>query len=238
MTQIALKVAVATNTPAPKKGPCSLCGKTHANNKEDDIKSPGWKRQTIKGLGIRHKNEKKTIYPGNTSPPAIYNSSGHHCVALSAFINTKKVDKNLKLNHFLDKAGYDPNNLDNCIDLPSCKKGDVIFPEFEMALSKAKPLQIHIGKHVKGYFNHCNTLTQDLFNFFTELDECKEPEKKWLDDLHKAMQLLEDEAFQKTAAAQRPFMLHPTPLREAEDIARSKGLGPINYPQLKIWAQQ
>lgn len=217
-------------------GPCYLCGKTHTNNKEDNISSPGWKRESITGLGSRHVTAKQSIYPQGTAPPTVYKSAGHHCVALSAFINTKKQDINLKLNFYLDKAGYSPNNLDNCIDLPSSGSGATIYPEFEAALRSGNPLQIHIGRHVKNYFRECNTLTQDLFNFFSDLDECQKPEKQWLEELLKAMELLEDEAFQKTANREAPFVLHPTPLRSAEEQAHRNGLGPINYPQLTIWS--
>ena len=109
------------------------------------------------------------------------------------------------------------------------------FSEFEKAVLADKPLQLHIGSHVKAYFIASHALVQNLYNAISHPDQCSEPEDDWLKKLKAAIEKLEDRAFSKSAAAKAPFILHPGPLMKAESEIRDKhAIGSIDYPELNL----
>lgn len=220
---------------------CVFCGKNHPEQKQDEIKPSGWKREEIKGVGGNFASQKKGLYPGGTSPPTAYRSEGHHCLAFSAFIvDARKAPKDrfATLNHYLKEKGYTPNNPNNTIDLPGRKsKGDTDehanFKEFEKAVLAKKPLQLHIGGHTKEFLMQSNMMLQDLMNSSKRRKLCEKPDDEFKNKLKEKIIKKEDIAFKKTAAAESGWVAHPGPLNAAERYVQDKHeISEINYPKL------
>lgn len=240
MTQIGEGIAVAITR--LQEGKCVFCGKAeHEFPKKDEIKPTNWKRETISGVGENFVSQKKSIYPGNTSPPSAYRSEGHHCLAFSSFIvdagNSPK-DRFAALNHYLKEKGYSPNNKNNTIDLPGRKEqGDQDdhgnFKEYEKAVLAGKPLQLHIGGHKKEFMNASNTMIRDVIRAFQRSSLCDKPDDEFKQELLDNIKDAEDIAFKKTAGAIMPWVAHPGPLSQAESYVKAKHqIDEIKYPKL------
>lgn len=225
---------------------CVFCGGSHEENrKKDKIKPTGWKRDKISGVGGNHAGYKKSLYPGNQSPPTVYTAEGHHCVAFSSFIRDARTtprDYIAPLNHYLKEKGHDPNNPNNTIDLPGRKaKGDTDpdaqFKNFEKAATATPPkaMQLHIGGHKSDLMMASDTLVRDIYNLMKKPDECSEDIEEWKNSLIENIQEAEDEAFDKTASVTSPFVCHPGPLVQAENHVKNKHNVDIVYPKLQDW---
>ena len=154
---------------------------------------------------------------------------GHHCLAFSSFIRgaqskpPKPRDYYAPINHYLKEFGYNPNDINNVIDLPGRKKNgdeddDAQFKNFEKACTTTppKPLQLHIGGHKSDMMMASDRLIQDIYNLMKRPDECSVDEEEWKDSLLENIQEAEDEAFDKTASKTYPFICHPGPLNSAK----------------------
>ena len=239
MTEIGEGVAITTIRLEEDK--CVFCGKNHPEQKEDEIQPTGWKREKISGVGGNFLNQKKELYPQNTSPPSAYRSEGHHCLAFSAFIvdaRTSPKDRFAALNHYLKEKGYSPNNPNNTIDLPGRRKqGDTDkhaqFKEFEKAFLESKPLQLHIGGHVKEFLMQSNLMLQDVVNSAKRRKLCEKPDDAFKDKLKEKVIKKEDIAFKKTASAESGWIAHPGVLSQAERYIKNKyAVAEIPYPEL------
>jgi hypothetical protein len=223
---------------------CVFCGKAeHDNKKKDEIKPSGWKRKSnFEGVGGNFSEQKKALYPKNQSPPnSTYRSEGHHCLAFSAFIvdaSTNPKDRFAALNHYLKEDGYDPNNENNCIDLPGRKvQGDddahAQFKEFEKAVMAGKPLQLHIGGHGKEFMMQSYLLVRDIVNSAKRRNLCEKPDDEFKSKLKEKVTQKEDIAFKKTASKAPGWVAHPGPLAEAERyVMKNNSLSEIKYPNL------
>ncbi|WP_020405068.1 AHH domain-containing protein [Hahella ganghwensis] len=223
------------------EGKCIICDEQHDLQKKDEIKPSGWKRSAIAGVGGNFLDAKKNLYPNKESPPKVYRAEGHHCLAFSAFIMDARKspkDRFASLNHYLKEKGYDPNNDNNCIDLPGRKtRGDrdkhAHFKEFEKAVLAGKPLQLHIGGHQKDFLGQSNLMLQDVMNSALRREFCKKPDDEFKNKLKELVIIKEDIAFKNTASATTGWIAHPIPLNDAEDYVKKKhGLTEIKYPKL------
>lgn len=242
MTQIGESISVAVQRLAQNK--CVFCGKSEHNNKKADLIEPtGWKREAkFKGVGGNFLAQKKSLYPNNESPPnSTYRSEGHHCLAFSAFIvdaNNDPSDRFAALNYYLKKDSYNPNNKNNCIDLPGRKKKDdnddhAQYKEFEKAVLAGKPLQFHIGGHNKEFMMQSYLMLRDIINSAKRRKLCEKPDDIFKHNLKKKVIQKEDIAFKKTANKKSGWIAHPAPLSKAERYVKNKhNLLCINYPNL------
>lgn len=241
MTEIGEGIAIPRMR-MKQKDTCIFCGKAeHEFPKRDKIKATGWKRKKISGVGGNFESKKKNLYPNQKSPPSVYRSEGHHCLAFSSFIvdarNSPK-DRFAALNHYLKEEGYDPNNMNNRIDLPGRKTKDdddliAQFKEFEKAVVASKPLQLHIGGHADEFMSASNVMIRDICNALKDGEWCDEPDDSFKEVIMKKIEQAEDKAFKKTAGAISPWICHPVPLRDAEAyVMEKRNLPAITYPKL------
>lgn len=228
------------------EGKCVFCGKQkHSFPKNDKIEPTGWARKTISGVGGRFSEKKFELYPYGISPPDLYKSEGHHCIAFSSFIKGAQSDppdpkdRFAALNYYLKQKGYDPNNENNTIDLPGRKdKGDddplAHYVEFAAAVQHGKPLQLHIGSHSKEFITASNVLLRDIVRSFQQANKCDQPEDNFKSELLKDVQDAEDVAFKMTAGAVEPWICHPAHIRKAEKFAKDmlNIKQDITYPKL------
>jgi hypothetical protein len=244
MTQIGEGIAITQMR--LDEGTCVFCGKkNHAFPKKDMIKPTGWKRAKIAGVGGRFSGAKLNMYPNNDSPPTAYKSEGHHCIAFSSFImgaqssppNPK--DRFAALNHYLKEKSYDPNNINNVIDLPGRKdKGEEDprshYMEFTIAVEKEKPLQLHIGGHADKFMNASNVLLRDIVRSIQQQSLCDMPNDEFKNDLLAEVQYAEDKAFKKTAGAITPWICHPAHINKAKEFANDmlNRTEEIKFPKL------
>ena len=250
MTQMTLGVSVPQANKWGDENKCIFCGEDeHENAKKDKIKPTNWKRAKIEGVGGNNAAYKLSLYPNNQSPPSIYTSEGHHCVAFSSFIRdarTSPRDFFAPLNHYLAEQKYDPNNKNNTIDLPGRKeKNDsdpnAQFKNFEKAATATppKPMQLHIGGHKSDLMQASDKLVQRVYNTMKKPGMCKKPDDEWKKKLLEKMKKMEDKAFDKTASVTSPFICHPGPLRNnrnnAEDYVQDKHDIQIVYPKKQGW---
>ncbi len=239
MTEIGEPISTPIGRLAEAK--CIICGKQHDGQMKDEIKPTGWKRAAISGVGGNFLDAKKDLYPNKESPPKAYRSEGHHCLAFSAFIvdaRKNPKDRFASLNHYLKEKGYNPNNDNNCIDLPGRKtRGDrdkhAHFKEFEKAVLAGKPLQLHIGGHQKEFLNKSNFMLRDVWNELKRVGYCEKPDEEFKSTLKRRVVKQEDKAFKYTASAVTGWIAHPIPLKDAEDYVKEKhGLTEIKYPKI------
>ncbi|MFT6987549.1 MAG: hypothetical protein ACJAT7_003405 [Psychromonas sp.] len=244
MTQIGEGIAIALIN--LEKGKCVFCGKSeHEFPKKDVIKPTGWSRKKISGVGGRFASAKLDIYPDKKSPPTAYKSEGHHCLAFSSFIMGAQsnppnpTDRFAALNHYLKEKKYDPNNINNVIDLPGRKdKGDedpdAHYAEFAIAVDNDKPLQLHIGGHAAEFMNASNVLLRDIVRTIQQGGFCDEPDDSFKDLLVEEVEIAEDEAFKSTAGVITPWICHPAHINKAEEFAKEMldRTDEIIYPKL------
>lgn len=244
MTQIGEGIAIAQIR--LEKGECIFCGEDeHEFPKKDVIKPTGWKRKKIAGVGGRFSGDKLDLYPDKVSPPTAYKSEGHHCLAFSSFIrnaqskNHSPSDRFAALNHYLKEKGYDPNNINNVIDLPGRKdKGEedmrAHYLEFAISVEKEKPLQLHIGSHADKFMNASNYLIRAIVRSIQQQGLCDMPDDEFKDKLLKKVQDAEDKAFKRTAGAIDPWICHPNHIEKAKDFANEmlNRTEEITFPKL------
>ncbi len=244
MTQIGEGIAVAQIR--LEKNQCIFCGKDeHENKKKDTIKPTGWKRpKEFKGVGGRFSKVKLSLYPNDKSPTISYKAEGHHCLAFSSFITGAQAkpknpqDRFAVLNHYLNEKGYDPSNINNCIDLPGRKEnGDkdpaAQFVEYGIALEENKPLQLHIGGHAGDFMDESILVLRDLVRTMQQRSLCSKPDDEFKNHILKKINEKEDRAFKMTASVTSPWICHPVPLKKAEKWAKKVlNIDTITYPNL------
>lgn len=244
MTQIGEGIGIAKQN--LEEGKCVFCGaKEHEFPKKDAIEPTGWEREKVGGVGGRFSDAKLNIYPDRTSPPSVYRSEGHHCLAFSSFIMGAQskppnpTDRFAALNHYLKEKGYNPNNINNVIDLPGRKdKGDedphAHYVEFALAVENNKPLQLHIGGHADKFMNASNVILRDIVRTFQQNKLCDKPDETFKNQLLKKVEDAEDKAFKKTSGAISPWICHPAHINKAEDFAKDmlNQTTDIIYPKL------
>jgi len=224
---------------------CVFCGKSeHENPKKDVIQPTGWTREAIKGVGGRFSSKKKEMYPDGVSPPDKYRSEGHHCLAFSSFIMGAQSDppnprdRFAALNHYLKEQSYNPNNVNNTIDLPGRRElGDTDphrqYKEYTKAVEAGKPLQLHIGGHSDDFMDASNALLLDIVRAIQVADLCETPDEEFKELLLSKVEKAEDKAFRLTAGAIKPWICHPGPLLKAEQHAKETlNISTISYPKL------
>ena len=246
MTQIGEGIAIALINLA--KGKCVFCGKgDHEFPKKDVIKPTGWKRKKISGVGGRFESAKLDMYPDKKSPPdpKVYKSEGHHCLAFSSFIMgaqskpANPQDRFAALNHYLKEKKYDPNNINNVIDLPGRKdKGEedtrAHYIEFAAAVEKEKPLQLHIGGHADKFMKASNYLIRGVVRAIKKGKLCDQPDDEFKSTLIEEIEEAEDYAFKQTAGVISPWICHPAHIKKAEEFAKDilNSTDEIIYPKL------
>ncbi len=244
MTQTGEGIAIALKWFEESK--CVFCGKKeHKNPKKDVIQPTGWTRKAISGVGGRFSGKKLDMYPSQQSPPSVYKSEGHHCLAFSSFIMGAQskppnpTDRFAALNHYLKEKGYNPNNKNNTIDLPGRKdKGDedpeAHYVEFAIAVEHEKPLQVHIGGHSDTFMAASNVMIRDVVRAFQQNSLCKKPDDEFKNKLLKKIEDKEDIAFKKTAGVIPPWVCHPAHKDKAESFAKNmlNSTSIITYPKL------
>lgn len=199
-------------------GKCVLCGSAeHEQPKQDEVKeiapgNTGWHRKSMAGV-FESDGTRNAVYPGNTFPPP-YKYQGHHCLALSALVtdaNTKSPkDRRLRLNFYLDKVGFSPNQPRNCIGLPA-RKGWGDFEAFFQSIDLDKPLQLHGPGHDERYFTQCDRLISSLIAALTHPKLCEKKTKdEWKELLKKRVAQAENFAFRKLANNDSAWQLHPS----------------------------
>ena len=243
MTDIGEAVAVSVITVDEDK--CIFCGKSdHENPKKEIIKPTGWVRGAIEGVGGRFSAAKKEIYPDGVSPPQKYRAEGHHCLAFSSFIvgaqskppNPK--DRFAVLNYYLNEKEYNPNDINNRIDLPGRRElGDTDehrqYKEFTKAVDAGKPLQPHIGGHADKFMNASSHALRNIIRAVQQNNLCKLPDDEFKNKILSKVQDAEDKAFKKTAGVISPWICHPEPIKKAEEHAKKTlGISEIVYPKL------
>jgi len=215
-----------------EEGKCVFCGKKeHENPKKDVIQATEWKRKKVSGVGGRFNEQKKSIYPDGMSPTSAYKAEGHHCIAFSSYImgtQSKRPnprDRFAALNHYLKEKNYDPNNNSNVIDLPGRKESgdsgpDAQYIEFAIAAKYKKPLQLHIGGHSGDFMSASNVILRDIVRYFQQHSLCDQPDDDFKNQLLADIEDAEDTAFKKTAGVVSPWIFHPGPLKEAENLQK------------------
>jgi hypothetical protein len=217
--EIGESVAVVVQMMAEDK--CVICGKKHAEPKEEEIKETapgksGWKRKSMSGV-FESDGTREKVYPLSTFPPP-YSYQGHHCLGLSALVEggngDSPKDRRIRFNFFLDQIGYFPNRPRNCIGLPA-RRGYGDFKAFHQSLDADKPLQMHGPGHDEAYFAQCDNLLSVMLSVLTNPKKCeKTTSDEWRDKLKKLMEQAENFAFKRLAASEGGWRLHP-----AEQVA-------------------
>jgi hypothetical protein len=198
-------------------GKCIICSQAHDEPKRDEIQEVApnapksrWGRKSMSGV-FDWVEPRKSIYLHGRSPS--YTNQGHHCVALSSFVenaNTnQRRDRRLRLNHFLNKIGYYPNRKQNCILLPVRRSyGD--FDAFWKALDQDKPLQMHGPGHDQEYFGQCDRLLSFMVMLITDPEICTEQSQQdWENELREIATQAENYGFRHLANNEIPWRLHP-----------------------------
>jgi hypothetical protein len=216
--------SVAAARGAQASGECAICSKKHSAPKKakfepvapNEPKSK-WGRVPMTGV-LAADAQRNVVYPANAAPS--YPSQGHHCIALSALVrdaNTdRRKDRRLRLNYYLKKIGFYPNQPSNCIQLPARRsRGD--FDAFWQALDARKPLQLHGPGHDEGYFLQCDALLLEVVECIKGI--CEElDEQEVLDELKKVAKWAENYAFRQLAACDSAWDLHPDERLLAENL--------------------
>ena len=139
----------------------------------------------------------------------------------------------------LKEKNYDPNNINNVIDLPGRKdKGEedtrAHYIEFATAVEHKKPLQLHIGGHADKFMNASNVLLRDIVRAIQEDGMCDQPDDSFKELLIEEVEIAEDTAFKKTAGVITPWVCHPAHINKAEEFAKDmlNSTDEIIYPKL------
>lgn len=220
-----LKESVAAAMASQDRGECAICGGDHPAPKrakfEPVAPKPAqerrWGRISMSDVPVTG-SARTAIYPGGLS--SAYPTQGHHCIALSALVanaNSKtrpRRDRRLRLNFYLDKAGYFPNGSSNCIHLPSrTSRGD--YDAFWKAVRMNKPLQLHGPAHAYDYFLQCDVLLLEVVECIKAICEDSD-EAHVLEELKKTMTWAENYAFKMLASCEEAWDLHPAERQQAE----------------------
>ncbi len=217
---------------------CVICGTKHKEPKKENIQKTagksGWERdKNMVGIFETGDAERRSIYPNSAYPPP-YPTEGHHCLAFTSFVEGGK-DVSMRLNHYLNKVGFAPNQPKNIIHLPgrtgAASPGlNMTWPSgvaesyknFWISIDLGKPLQLHVGRHAPTYFGISHSLVGSLETLFTEAGTCKEKSTKELEDkLKELAEAARNYAFMQVAEAQ--WICHPEHLRIATDMYSKAG---------------
>jgi hypothetical protein len=230
-----------------KQGKCVICDSDeHPDPKREKIEKTagksGWERdKKLDGVFESGDSKRSSIYPGGSFPPS-YSTEGHHCLAYTSFVQSNK-DTCLRLNHFLNKVGFHPNDPPNILHLPG-RAGDVkpaapgttAWPKgvkkeykcFWVSVDLGKPLQLHTGRHRGTYFASSHALYRDLLRFVSDPDVCKdETMDEFKDALKEASKGAVNRAFIQVAGAK--WICHPEHLRIARDLYGKTGRHSYRY---------
>ncbi|MBK6532191.1 MAG: hypothetical protein IPN17_23880 [Deltaproteobacteria bacterium] len=215
--------SVAVNVLMDERLPCGFCGEHHDAHRKEPVElktiagsKPAWKRRSMQESEARPVSG---LYPDGVRAEV------HHCIALSAFCiglgrkSGSPKDFIPRLNHWLDKGAYSPNDPPNCASLPGRKKKgeDSSYGQFFAAVRAGRPLQMHIGNHEAPFFAASQGLLVQIARIFSEgsnlcetMDQ-EDVQRKLMDLIARAENL----AFRKTVTYEAPFRLHHKRLMEA-----------------------
>jgi hypothetical protein len=237
-------VAVANQLQLEDK--CVVCGKKHKDPKKEAIepticKKPGWERnKSMEGVFESGDTQRASIYPGAKFPPP-YPTEGHHCVAFTSFVAKDKSraekDRCVRLNHFLNKVGFQVNQPANIVQLPN-RHGQVApganstvawpvgvkkeYKSYWVSIDLGRPLQLHTGRHVGSYFVSSDALYGRMLGLSYDPDACEtETMQEFEDNLKQLVKGTVNYAF--IQVAQTTWICHPEHLRVATDLYGKTG---------------
>lgn len=217
---------------------CVVCGKKHEAPKkekiEETVPKPGWERdKSMVGVFEWGDAKRTAIYP-NAKPP--YPTEGHHCLAFTSFIKDKQ-DRCVRLNHFLNKVGFQANQPSNIIQLPD-RHGEVSpnadpasswpsgvekkYKSYWVSIDLGYPLQLHLGRHCGEYFKLSDALYARMLGYAYDPDTCEEESMKDFEDrLKELIRGAVNHAF--IQVAQGVWKCHPEQLRIARNLYGKTG---------------
>ena len=225
---------------------CVICSKKHDNPKKETVESTvskeGWERdKSMVGVFDGGDARRAAIYPNATFPPP-YPTEGHHGLAFTSFIKGGK-DQCLRLNHFLNKVGFAPNQPPNIIQLPDRHgavppKADPTaswpadvkkeYKSFWVSIDLGKPLQLHTGRHAGSYFGTSDVVYFRMTVLAYDEDSCeKESMQEFEDNLKGLIKGAVNYAFIQVAEGN--WICHPEHLRIATDLYGKTGKHQYTY---------
>ncbi|WP_437277905.1 hypothetical protein WME90_42835 [Sorangium sp. So ce375] len=226
---------------------CVICDKQHEAPKDEPVEptvgKSGWERdKSMSGVFDGANAERCKIYKDNTYPPQ-YTSEGHHSLAYSSFVKNGK-DELQRLNHFLNSAGFRPNDSPNIIQLPG-RGGDPgapaalekSFQAFWVSVESGKPLQLHVGRHKTSYFAKSEILVRRIAELISSPTRCEQSD---LNSLKEKLKWYADRAvnhaFTCVATATGGWVCHPEKLLEAQGAYRdhSGQFSPSAWPEIRL----
>ncbi|WP_437306867.1 hypothetical protein [Sorangium sp. So ce388] len=227
------------------RGQCVICDKAHDAPKDEPVEptadKSGWERdKSMSGVFDGGDAERCKIYKDNTYPPG-YTSEGHHSLAYSSFVKNGK-DEFLRLNHFLNGAGFRPNASPNIIQLPG-RSGDAgapaalerSFQAFWVSVESGKPLQLHIGRHKASYFASSDNVVRRIAALISSPAQCEESN---LNSLKSKLKRYVDAAvnYAFMCVTRAKWKCHPDKLREAQaGYSHHRGQNsPSAWPEIRL----
>lgn len=234
---------------------CVVCSKKHTNPKKEKIQStvskPGWERdQSLTGVFDSGDAQRTSIYPGVRFPPP-YPTEGHHCLALTSFIKKNK-DRCVRLNHFLNKVGFQPNQPANILQLPD-RHGQVApgansgmawpkgvkkeYKSYWVSIDLGKPLQLHTGRHAATYFKFSDALYTRMMGLAYDVNKCQNRTSQDFEErLKKLIKAAVNYAF--IQVAQATWVCHPEHLRIATSLYGQVGRQSHTYAHSSGWKEK
>lgn len=222
------------------EGKCVLCGEPHDEAKkaavESTVSKDGWERdKSLVDVFERADAQRAAIYPNTRFPPP-YPTEGHHCLAFTSFIRGGK-DRALRLNSFLNKVGFKPNQPSNIIHLPD-RHGAVPpgasamtawpagvkkeYKSFWVSIDLGRPLQLHLGRHVGSYFAASDGLYLELLRHALDVETCKDESMQEFEEaLKELIHGAVNYAFIQVAGGR--WLCHPEQVRIATDLYGKTG---------------
>ncbi|RKG99962.1 hypothetical protein D7V97_30945 [Corallococcus sp. CA053C] len=227
-------------------GQCVICSKKHDDPKKEKVESPvsksGWERdKSMVGVFDGGDAERAAIYPNAHFPPP-YPTEGHHALAFTSFVQKGK-DRRLRLNHFLDKVGFAPNQPQNIIQLPNrhgavSPKADPTaswpadvkkeYKSFWVSIDLGKPLQLHTGRHAKSYFKTSDLIYHRMAFLAYDATTCTEESmQEFENNLKGLVKGAVNFAFLHVVGGS--WICHPEHLRVATDLYGKTGKHVYTY---------
>lgn len=236
--------SVAVANAIQKAGKCVICDSDHAAPKKEKIDKTagksGWERdKSLVGVFDSGDAARASIYPAGAYPPP-YPTEGHHCLAYTSFVKRNK-DTCVRLNHFLNKTGFKPNDGPNILQLPdrhgrSGVSAATVWPagvkkeykSFWVSVDLSKPLQLHLGRHRGSYFLESDALYSQMMINAYDPDMCKDES---LQDFEDALKVLSKGAvnFAFIHVSASKWICHPEHLRIARDLYGKTGKHQYTY---------
>lgn len=213
------------------EGKCVICSsKTCEKPKKEDVQKTagksGWDRdESMAGVFETGDTARCSVYPGASFPPP-YPTEGHHCLVFTSFVKDGE-DRCVRLNHFLYKVGFGPNQPRNIIQLPGRRGAAAPAPgktwppgahesykNYWISIDLGKPLQLHAGRHAESYFGLSHALARKLSTMSSNPETCKQKSQKEIEDrLKELAEVSVNYAFIQVAEGVWPC--HPERLMEA-----------------------